>query len=169
MTKSTIIFTFLLFTATIFSCGNAKKQHDSTDIKEFNIKSITSQDVYPGVHSNLRKTRNYKLVMSAKMHDEHKFIALLVDSVQLPIEFIRADGSAITSEGYGFQGQFDELVISVSRHFYQQYAPDMVAEVISELSGFQLGDSAQLMISGPLGVEYIDLGIVQRQDNIYAP
>ena len=93
----------------------------------------------------------------------------MVDSVKLPVEFIRADGSAITSEGYGFQGQFDELVISVSRHFYQQYAPDMVAEVISELSGFQLGDSAQLMIDGPLGIEYIDLGIVQRQDNIYAP
>ncbi|MBI1268584.1 MAG: hypothetical protein GC193_14270 [Cryomorphaceae bacterium] len=169
MTKSTIIFTFLLFTATLFSCGNAKKQQDSTDIKEFNIKSITSQDVYPGVHSNLRKTRTYKLVMSAKMQDEHKFIALLVDSVQLPLEFIRADGSAITTEGYGFQGQFDELVISVSRHFFQQYAPDMVAEVMYELSGFQLSDSAKLMISGPLGIEYINLGIVQRQDNIYAP
>jgi hypothetical protein len=25
------------------------------------------------------------------------------------------------------------------------------------------------MIDGPLGIEYIDLGIVQRQDNIYAP
>lgn len=169
MTKSTIIFTFLLFSATLFSCSNGKNPQQKSDIKEFNIKSLTSQDVYPGVHSNLRKTRNYKVVMSAKMQDEYKFLALLVDSVRLPVEFIRADGAAIVSEGYGLQGQFDELVISVSRHFYQQYAPDMVAEVITDLSGFQLGDSAQLMIDGPLGIEYIDLGIVQRQDNIYAP
>lgn len=169
MTKRTIIFTSLLLASTLFSCGNSKTPQKSQEIRTFSVKSITSQDVYPGVHSNLRKSRNYYVEMSASMQDEYKFVAFLVDSIILPVTFIRADGSAIVNDNYGFQGQFEKLEISVSRHYYQDFAPDMVAEEIPELSGFQLGDSAKLKIDGPLGIEYIDLGLVQRKDNVYAP
>lgn len=168
MIKHVFIITIAALGLTFQACKSSPKIRVNTNQNSSEVVSFSSQDVYPGVYSNLMKTRTYRLVFDVTVAEPHTIEAMLIDSVRLPVSYLRINQQH-ASPTADFTGAYKGMDVTFSRHFYQEYAPDMVAEEIPVLSGLQLGDSAVLVLKGPNGLWHMKLGVPAKSENIYAP
>ena len=153
------------------SCSSTKNtSKDEQSAPEVNTIELTQQDVFPGVYSNLKKSRTYNAVVSANFPEPVELKAILVDSVRLPIKLLSLNGEDQRQPYSGITGTFETCRMVTNRNFYQDTAPKMLEEILPDLSGRVLKDGQVLLeIGRPNGDIYIDLGTLTTKDAMHAP
>ncbi len=154
----------------VVACSSSKNgQEKDAGVVDVVVKTMTSQDSYPGIESNLRFTRSYNTSFSAKVEEEISFNAILVDSVRLPIQSIRLEGDVVKNEGYTLLGDFTLIEIQTSRQFYNPDARfTMIEETDYELSGQVVGENQALLEYEHFGtMRYVSLGTIEKAESQY--
>jgi hypothetical protein len=161
-----------LWVALSFSCGQRDLHSSESDPMniEFSLTKLTQQDVYPGVNSNLMKTRNYVLKASFGLKSELRVAALLVDSVRLDPGFIKVDDKNQRGDVPVILPEGDHVIqANFAWNFYGN-GPEMVEEFNPAPSGMKL-EKGKAMLEVWVGEEMklLDLGEITVLESIYAP
>ena len=161
----------LILILALAACSNTKNtSKEEQNAPQVNTIELTQQDVFPGVYSNLKKSRTYNAVVSASFPEPGELKAMLVDSVRLPIKLLALNGEDQRQPYSGITGTFETCRMVTNRNFYQDTAPKTLEEILPELSGRVLEDGQVLLeIGGPNGDIYIDLGTLTTKDAMHAP
>jgi hypothetical protein len=81
--------------------------------------SVTQQDSYPGVESNLRSIRNYRLELRGHCQTGIMITHVIADSVLLPVTSVMVGDTRVNAlTGYPISGENITVVITASRNFY---------------------------------------------------
>lgn len=170
--RTTIFST--LFALLFFSCQEGRQVHATSEAvidhpnAHMIVTSFSVQDHYPGVYSNLRMTRNYNMELSTSLDTKVEYLAVLFDSIQLPITFISVDGEDRRPPFTSLAGRVENLNIYTSRNFYQSEAPKSVSETNYALSGKQLDDDESFLLYKLDGMPYmLPLGAPKKIDPMY--
>lgn len=154
-----------------FSCGQHEMQSSETDPMQIDLSTatITQQDVYPGVNSNLTKTRNYVLNATLDLEVDMRLGALLVDTVRIAPGFVKIDGSNQRDELILIPSGSHEVQVNFAWNFYG-FGPKMVEEINPAPSGMAL-EKGQAKLEVWIGAEkkLLDLGEIKILESIYAP
>lgn len=154
-----------------FSCGQREIQSMETDPMQIDLikATITQQDVYPGVNSNLTKTRNYVMKATFDLDTDMRLGALLVDTVRIAPGFVKIDGSNQRGELILISPGSHEIQANFAWNFYG-FGPEMVEEIIPAPSGMALEKGqAKLEVWTGEQMKLIDLGEITVLESIYAP
>ena len=157
--------------ALLSACSSSKNGNGDETIVTAEVKTLTSQDSYPGVESNLKYTRNYRVEFSADIKEEINFTNLLVDSVKLPVYSLTVDGDVVRNEDYSMMGNFLSIAIQSPRHFYQSNPRiTMVEEQVYALSGQVIPEGKAILEYDHFGtLKYIELGDITKLKSEYHP
>ena len=112
----------ILALAILFAACASKNDSASTslDISLLPV-SVTQQDSYPGVESNLRCTRNYRLELTGHCQEGIMATHVIADSVLLPITSVMVGDTRVNAlAGYPISGENITVVITASRNFYDK-------------------------------------------------
>jgi len=123
------------------SCG-MKRNIDS--IAPIALRKATVQDVFPGIHSNLRAVKNVDLLFELLEDAEIKLLYICIDSVKIEIESTQIEGKF--QQGSNVPPIKGMYAIHASRNSYQEAPKNMHEEIKYELSGLQLDKEIILMI-----------------------
>ena len=130
------MFLVVLLTVVIEGCSTQRLAvgGEECTVRNWQADDFFTQDVLPGMESNLRKQRVYFVMGSAdaEFNDQHEWL-LAVDSVLIPLR-VRTEESGT--------GQW-----SGSRNFYQKVREGVMSmeEMHPELSALTLEDQAYLI------------------------
>lgn len=168
-----LIFTLIYVTslAALTACGtsNGMKDKQQEPAIELSISTFEAQDIFPGVFSNLKKTRNYVVKGSGTFSEPGTVAFLLVDSIKLPIRFISVDGAKLKSPQEQISGEVQELVCHAGRNYYNEEAPQTYEADDYLSAGMETNGKAFLEISTSSGTEYIALPELTMLQPVYAP
>lgn len=153
----------------LMACGGTKNTTSVMTPPTADVYELTYQDMFPGVLSNLRKTRNYNAVFTGTFPEPTELKAFLVDSIRLPVSTLALDSEDKRQPFVGIQGEYKAVRIVASRQYYQD-APKVVQETTHELSGRVL-EGKQVLLEVVVNGEtlVIDLGEASKKDPLYAP
>ncbi|MFT4778930.1 MAG: hypothetical protein ACI923_001463 [Flavobacteriales bacterium] len=157
----------MAFAACVSSNGMNEKQNSNA--AKLEITSFESQDVFPGVYSNLRRTRSYIIKGGGEFTAPAVVSFLLIDSVKIPIRFISINGAKASSPKNPIEGEVLQLVLHASRNYYNDEAPQVSVAQVYEKSGYETNGKAFLEITSEKGVQYLELPAVVQLDPVYAP
>jgi hypothetical protein len=155
----------IMFSAIVLiACGNTKSTSAGTSCIEAEVITKTMKDAFPGVESNLRKTRAYVLEMSMEAEDGTEILSLLVDSVRIPIRNFSLEGELLTSPQYYLHGSFESVKITARQYFYNQDYPEKVMEEMEyEASGVVVPKGEAWLEYSCVGeVQYLELGPLEK-------
>lgn len=120
------------------SCGVRNNAMDKVDSQDcLGIDSAAYQDHFPGVYSNLRSTRSYKVYLKHDCDSEIKLISILTEDVELPVQSAR-QGDAYLSAPVIIPPGKSELVVFTARSYYNEDGPVMHEPTVYTLSGRDL-------------------------------
>jgi hypothetical protein len=167
----TSLLFFAASLAVLFSCGRNGMQGNQTiiPVKNSEVRLATYQDAYPGVFSNLKKTRSYAISMLGEFEPNTQAAYLWVDSVKLNIGHAIWNDERMTGSQYLLNGQ-GKLDLFTSRNYYQP-APGMDLDQVEYMKTDTLLPQFQGML------EFIHQGKsffvrvpkIQQLESIYAP
>lgn len=140
-----------------------------TEVAKLEVKSFEAQDIFPGVYSNLKKTRTYILKASGEFSTSAVVAFLVVDSIKIPVRFVSVDGAKLGSPKDPVSGKFTELVVHAARNYYNDEAPQVVEADAYPKVDFDTEGKSFLEITSDLGVQYVELPEVVQLDPVYAP
>jgi len=155
------------FTACATSNGMNEKQN--SNVAKLELTSFEYQDVFPGVYSNLRRTRNYIIKGGGEFTAPAIVSFLLIDSVKIPIRFISIDGAKASSPKDPMKGEVIQLVLHASRNYYNDEAPQVSESQVYEKSDYETNGKAYLEITSEKGVQYLELPAIVQLNPVYAP
>ena len=171
-TKAPISLLFFVTLVTIsFSCGRNGTQgrQQIIPITNTEVRLATYQDAYPGVFSNLKKTRTYAVSMLGKFEANTSLAYLWVDSVKLNISYAQWNDERMTGSQFLLNGE-GKLDAYASRNYYQP-APGMDLDQVTYMKTDTILPQHQGML------EFIHEGKsffvrvpkIQQLESIYAP
>ncbi len=169
----------VIIQAIIILCSCNSSKQTSTDIVEvqepkleLEIELLTQQDSYPGVHSNLRMVRNFKLELGGGITEKIVFTNLLIDSVKVPLASMKIGDEEWGKLGRVLEGNYTSIQFTASRNYYDNSATTefIMDPIIYELSGLELE-------KGIAKIEYLysgeafqyNLGAITKLDSQYHP
>jgi hypothetical protein len=154
-----------------FSCGNRSLEETDSEMGAalITVTKLTQQEIYPGVHSNLVKTRNYLLQANLELSSVIQIKALMVDSIRLVPGFVKVDGANLKVEMLTIDGGNHQVQLNFARNFYGD-GPQVVEEFEAQSSGMYIEKGKaklEIMIDGE--VQILELGEITKLESIYAP
>jgi len=139
-------------------------------VSNYNVESLTSQSITPGVYSKLRKIREYRLSFDASFLEESRIIGLCVDSVLVPLTLFKHNENRMESQtiAKGSEGIFKFNAI---RNFYNPEAPDRGNEMViyQSIPDTLTKRHACLLLESKGQQLCIDLGEIEQLEPILAP
>ncbi|MEJ6681096.1 MAG: hypothetical protein QNL21_03280 [Flavobacteriales bacterium] len=178
----TTIIVLLLFMFTLSNCGNQPEliEVPSSAVleiineyqdKETNFKNVvlSSRTTIPGVHSNLRGTRKYELIMSLELSSVIEFKRLMLDSVVIPLSVLMINGEK--KPGFILEESSEFVNISAYRRIF---STDVNVSQFHELrvyesSGLRLSKGAILEYTKDGKPYYLEIEEIKIMPKIYAP
>lgn len=178
----------LLLTIVLFGCSGTKKVAEEVneigadkekvvdDIESdpnFEVLKATKMFVVPGVHSNLRGTYTYDVVLKGIVEKGIVLKNILVDSIEMPIRYIEIDGVRFNNLDYSLSGSFESIRITTSRMIYDEVGVQgrhEIEPVEYPLSGIIVPKS-ELVLQFEKRNKLVNysLGLVSKLDNLYQP
>lgn len=112
----------------------------------------------------MKLTRSFVVDIRADVEDGTEILALLVDSVRLPIRSLSLDGEKLAKSEYFLHGTFESVKVHARRFYYDQdYPQKILEEQTYELSGQIVPlENAWLEFSCGGEVKYFDLGPLEK-------
>jgi len=153
-------FLLVLLTVAIEGCSTQRLAlgGEECTIRNWQADDFFTQDVLPGMESNLRKQRVYFVVGSAEaeFNDQNEWL-LAVDSVLIPLRVRTEESGAWQWSG--------------SRNFYQEVREGVMSmeEEYPELSSLTLEEQAFLIQRGPGQCEALTLPVVRHVGTVAMP
>lgn len=169
-TGSVKYFILLAVVALTAACSSS----NGTTSKSLDIKFLPTHaswyDVYPGVESSLRFTRNYKASLSGYANDSIVAVNILVDSVRVPISGLSINGERLKGELVLF-GEYESVEFYAGRSFYTtSNRGPQTTPVVFEANDSPLPDGhIAIEFSGDGRLFSIPLGEATVLDPMFAP
>ena len=154
------VFLLVLLIVVIEGCSTKRLAVGGVEcaVRDWQADDFFTQDVLPGMESNLRKQRVYFVVGSteAEFNDQDEWL-LAVDSVLIPLRVRTEESGAWQWSG--------------SRNFYQEVREGVMSmeEEYPELSSLTLEDQAFLIQRGPGQCEALTLPVVRHVGTVAMP
>ncbi|MCB0761353.1 MAG: hypothetical protein KDC12_07510 [Flavobacteriales bacterium] len=163
-------YTILLMMLALVACGNNKNVGKASE-NVLIVHSLTKQDNFPGVESNLRFTRTYTCIMHSELMQSFQPQYLLVDSVQLPIKSFQRNGTLQLVDNGATINPGDTIQFITNRMYYNADSRNNILEEMTYASsGIMLADSlASLRCLTDSGVIDLSLGTIEARSSIYNP
>lgn len=112
--------------------------------------SVTQQDSYPGVESNLRSTRNYRIELKGHCQEGIMITHVIADSVLLPVTSVMVGDTRVNAlAGHPISGENITVVITASRNFYS-----------SDSGGPETSPLVYEICESPLPVDHVGLNLM---------
>ena len=154
------VFLLVLLTLAIEACSTKRLAVGGEEcvVQDWQADDFFTQDVLPGMESNLRKQRVYFVVGSAEaeFNDQSEWL-LAVDSVLIPLRVRTEESGAWQWSG--------------SRNFYQEVREGVMSmeEEYLDLSSLTLEDQAFLIQRGSGQCEALTLPVVRHVGTVAMP
>lgn len=141
--KKAFSFLFSISICLILMANSCGMKRNVVGYMPIALRKATVQDVFPGIHSNLRAVKNVDMTLELLDDTEIKLLYICIDSVKIEIESVQINGKF--QQGSAIPPLKGIYTVHASRNSYQEAPKNMHEEVKYELSGLHLEKEIMLM------------------------
>ena len=164
-------FTLIIAAAIFAGCADKDMASNKSDecLTEMTMEKATSQDVIPGVYSNLRKTRNLELSFEAMFMQSSEIVGIQTDSTFVPVRAVYK-GEDLLSNNAVTPEEKNMYQLKATRNFYNSEAPQILEEISYDVRTPALEEGiVGVWIKCESGEKLYPLGQITVLDPILAP